>query len=145
MAWVPCYFCGMRFVGPATTAYHRWQAGDVRIGYRQKACPSCAKVAWEALMASCVPVEGENAIWPETCKACGGSLSRDFEPSYHTFYRKKQRVDLVAALCESCSIKLRPSLMVGEDELADRQASTVVVDGGAEVSSEDLLASLGHG
>jgi hypothetical protein len=144
MAWVPCYFCGLRFIGPATTAYHRWTAGEIQVGYRQKACPSCAKVAWESLLPCCIPTQGDGAEWPETCKACGGSLSRDFQPSYHTFFLKKQRTDLVAALCDACSMKMRPGLMVGEDCLPDRQADSPVIDGGAVVDGDSLLRALGR-
>lgn len=116
----------------------------MQVGYRQKACPSCAKVAWETLLPCCISLTGEGAEWPENCKACGGSLSQDFQPSYHSFFRKKARTDLVAALCDACSIKIRPGLMVGEDSLTDRQADGQVIDGGAVLSGDDLLAALGR-
>ncbi len=145
MAQRPCYFCGFRFIGPAVTAYHRWQYGDTRAGYRQKACRSCAKIAWEGLLPHCVPMGGDDAVWPDTCKACGGSLSQDFQPSYHTFYIKKERTDFVAALCDACSAKIRPALMVGDDPLMDRMSSTWVEEGGAENSGVSILAALGRG
>lgn len=145
MAQRPCYFCGLRFIGPAVTAYHRWQYGDTRAAYRQKACRGCAKIAWEGLLPNCVPTEGEDAEWPETCKACGGSLSRDFQPSYHTFYIKKARTDFVAALCDACSAKIRPTLMVGDDQLEDRMSATWVQEGGAENTGVSILTALGRG
>lgn len=144
MAQRPCYFCGLRFIGPAVTVYHRWQLGDTRIGYKQKACGMCAKVAWESLLPYCLPTSGEAVEWPDTCKACGGSLTTDFQPSFHTFYRKKERTDFVAALCDDCSTKIRPSLMVGDDVLEDRRAEVESLDGGAVVSGLTLLQSLGR-
>jgi hypothetical protein len=88
-------------------------------------------------------MDGDDAVWPTECKACGGSLTQDFQPSYHTFYVKKQRTDFVAALCDACSSKIRPSLMVGDDPLTDRMSATWVEEGGAEPTGVSILTSLG--
>lgn len=126
---LPCDLCGQRPFTQSIVAYHRWTAGELRYGYKQRMCFKCcskAHTTWQRL-ARTEANDGED--WPTECPGCGSTVEGEMELTYSTWYRGQVRRDTCLPLCWQCTATARNTMMEGATNLEDKPSGVRV--GGA--------------
>lgn len=121
--------CGERFLGPAVVGFHRWYAGSLRRGYKQKLCPKCAKTHFGSSQPYAVDTEQEEPQYPNTCYACQAELDGQAAETWTTWFKGKTKRNVVLITCEHCAGNVRTVMMLNAEVLEDRQPSGVGAGG----------------
>lgn len=131
MAYRPCAFCGIRFLGNAVTGYVSYSNNGERNAFRQKMCPKCAASVLGDMIGRAMIKDEEIVDWPETCCICGIKVDDDVVLTWATFYRGQDRKDFVWPTCPADSITLRAVLTENAEPLETPTSHTWVGEGGA--------------